>query len=573
MPDLTGPRGSGTGTIIQGDPLGLELPAVGAPDRPDTVDGPFGPIPLDFDTAAMSNALLVGGEHTTDGHPATVFGPQTGYYTPQLLTEQVLVGPGVKARGVAFAGTNLVVQLGRGVDYAWSATSASNDIVDTVVERLCNADGSRPTVRSTSYRVGKKCVPMRYDEHVERVLPNLTAPNPPKRYRFEVWRTRHGIVQTRTTVKGKPVAVVLERSTYGREVGSILGFARFNDPGYVTDARSFMKAARGVDYTFNWFYADDEDIAYYSSGRLPRRARGVDFDLPRWGGRRFDWKGWLPPSAHPQQVNPPSGYLVSWNNKTAPGFSAADNVWGYGPVYRSLALEDRVAAAVRAGDVDVTDVAAIVADAGTVDSRAAYTLPLLLRVIGRSPETAEARRLLRAWLADGAHRVDRDRDGSYAHQAAIALFDTWWEDGRRSIARDVVGDRLGRRLTRLLPQAIDDHPRQGLGSSWNGVAWYGYVNKDLRQVLGEKVGSPYRLSFCGRGRLAACRSTLRASLRQAVEHALETQGVETVSDLTYDKSLDFIRGTTAGTVGTRPIDWQNRPTFQQVVAFTAHRKR
>jgi hypothetical protein len=30
---------------------------------------------------------------------------------------------------------------------------------------------------------------------------------------------------------------------------------------------------------------------------------------------------------------------------------------------------------------------------------------------------------------------------------------------------------------------------------------------------------------------------------------------------------------TAGIVGTRPIDWQNRPTFQQVINFTAHRPR
>ena len=51
-----------------------------------------------------------------------MFGPQTGYYAPQLLVEQVLIGPGIQARGVSFAGTNLFVQLGRGVDYAWSAT-------------------------------------------------------------------------------------------------------------------------------------------------------------------------------------------------------------------------------------------------------------------------------------------------------------------------------------------------------------------------------------------------------------------------------------------------------------------
>ncbi|MGH3506719.1 MAG: penicillin acylase family protein [Nocardioidaceae bacterium] len=64
------------------------------------------------------------------------------------------------------------------------------------------------------------------------------------------------------------------------------------------------------------------------------RARGVDYDLPRWGDAAYDWNGWLPDRPHVQQVNPPAGFLVSSNNKTAPGFSAADDVWWYGSVYR-----------------------------------------------------------------------------------------------------------------------------------------------------------------------------------------------------------------------------------------------
>ena len=41
-----------------------------------------------------------------------------------------------------------------------------------------------------------------------------------------------------------------------------------------------------------------------------------------------------------------------------------------------------------------------------------------------------------------------------------------------------------------------------------------------------------------------------------------------MTSLTYDKTQDYIRSVTAGVVGVRPIDWQNRPTFQQAVAFT-----
>jgi acyl-homoserine lactone acylase PvdQ len=579
LPDLHGETAPGTGADA-GSSLPVALPsaqAVQGRTEGLRLDLPFGDLDLSSVGPGLSNALLVGADRTTTGHPLTVFGPQTGYYAPQLLTEQVLEGPGVKARGVSFAGTQLVVQLGRGVDYAWSATSASNDNIDTVVERLCTTDGSPVTVRSTSYLVDGRCTPMQRDVHEETALPNAGATEPPRDVKLEVLRTRHGIVQLRTTVKGRPVAIVTQRSTYRHEVDSVVGFARLNDPAQTHDAASFQHAASAIDYTFNWFYADSRDISYFSSGLLPRRAKGTDFDLPRWGASRYDWHGWLPFDRHVHQTNPPTGFLASWNNKPAPGWSAADNVWGYGAVYRSLALSDRARAATRGGaKVSRAQLVGIVADAATVDSRARYTLPMLLNVVGKDPKAGGAVAVLRAWLADGAHRVDRDRDGAYAHQQAIAVFDEWWESqttaapGAQSVAKDVRRPRLGR-LVGKLPKELDNPPRGGRGSAWNEVAWYGYLNKDLRQVLGRDVAAPYSRTYCGKGSLRACRATLRASLEAAVGRVLAAQGRTSVADLTYDKHQDDIRHVTAGLVGVRPIDWQNRPTFQQVVAFTAHR--
>ena len=150
---------------------------------------------------------------------------------------------------------------------------------------------------------------------------------------------------------------------------------------------------------------------------------------------------------------------------------------------------------------------------------------------------------------------------------------TWWEDGSNSVAYDVVKGRLGLTLTRKLPQFLDDQPRLGQGSSFNDIAWLGYVNKDLRTLLGRSVRSPYTHSYCGAGSLAACRTALRASLLGAVNRVLAEQGVSSVSELTYDKSEDNIASQTAGVVGVRGIDWQNRPTFQQVIAFFGHRPR
>ena len=93
---------------------------------------------------AMSNALLVDAAHSATGHPIAVFGPQVGYFAPQILMEEDLHSPGIAAEGAAFPGISFVVQLGRGPDFAWSATSAESDVVDQRLELICNPSGGPP---------------------------------------------------------------------------------------------------------------------------------------------------------------------------------------------------------------------------------------------------------------------------------------------------------------------------------------------------------------------------------------------------------------------------------------------
>jgi len=543
---------------------------------------PIGTIDLSRHPNSESNALVVDAKHSADGHPVAVFGPQTGYYTPQLLTEVALDGPDIKARGVSFAGTQLLVELGHGVDYAWSATSASGDNVDTVMERLCNADGSPATVDSTSYvddsSGASECVPIDTYTHDEGVVvPTAGGTGSPQELTFTVMKTRHGIVQFRTLAsdggKQVPVAVVTERSTYNHELDSTIGFFRINNPNYVHSAKDFESAFASVGYTFNWFYADDRDIAYQVSGLLPVRSSSVEPDFPRWGDARYDWHGWLGPDQLPHQINPPAGYFVSWNNKQAPDWGMADDQWGHSAVHRVDLLAERIQRLFRQGKVTRQGLVGAMIDAATVDLRAEKLLPLALDVLGNDTRDRAAVQLLRTWVKDGAHRVDRKRVGHYDHQAAIDLFDTWWDDqgkGDGGLAKDTMRHVLGK-LVNQLPQRVDDHPRQGLGSSWDSVAWYGYVSRTLRQVLGKHVTAPYSHQYCGT--LATCRKILRASLHTAVTRALAAENKSTVSALTYDKTLDDISPVMAGVVGTRTIDWQNRPTFQQVVNFTAHRPR
>ena len=101
----------------------------------------------------MSNALLVGAKRSATGKPLFVAGPQVGQYYPQIMLELDLDGGGYRARGAAFPGISFGILLGRGIDYAWSATSAGSDLVDQYVETLCGGS-------DTMYLYRGECRPM-----------------------------------------------------------------------------------------------------------------------------------------------------------------------------------------------------------------------------------------------------------------------------------------------------------------------------------------------------------------------------------------------------------------------------
>lgn len=375
----------------------------------------------------MSNALLVSGAHTANGHPIAVFGPQTGYFMPQLLIEKDVHGPGIDARGAAFAGVDLYVQLGRGTDYAWSATSSNADNVDQWVLKLCDPLGGPATISSMGYLHNATCVPIETYQHTE-------ATAPPISWRVERTPDYGPISERGTLLDGTPIAIASERSTYGNELGSAHGFYRVNDPAQMANGFADFQAnmGGGIDYSFNWFYVDDAHIGYQHSCKCPQRATGVDPYLPSWGTGQWDWQGYIPIGEQPTVEDPPQGFITSWNNKQAPEFSADDRSFGEGPVQRVQILNTRIEAAIAAGPLDRAALVNAMEDGGTVDLRGQEVLPLLLQVMGATaPGGSDARAQdmrdrLAAWAAAAAHRRDFDDDGAYDDAQAPAIMDAWW---------------------------------------------------------------------------------------------------------------------------------------------------
>ncbi|KUN77180.1 penicillin acylase family protein [Streptomyces griseoruber] len=526
----------------------------------------------------MSNALVVSGKYTASGHPIAVFGPQTGYFAPQLLMLQEIQGPGISARGASFAGLSMYVELGRGQDYSWSATTSGQDIIDTYAVELCQDD--------YHYLYHGTCTAMDVVEQKNSWKPTTADATAAGSYTMRVYRTKYGPVEYRATVGGKKVAYTTLRSSFMHEADSIIGFQMLNDPDYVKSPQTFQSAVQHINYTFNWFYADSTHTAYYNSGDNPVRATGVDSEFPVWAQAAYEWKNWVPAtntatyttaSEHPNSID--QDYYISWNNKQALNYTTAS--WGDGSVHRGNLLESRVKALVAAGGVTRASLVKAMADASLADLRAEAVLPNLLKVINSSTVTdstaAAAVTKLQTWLTAGGKRTETSAGSkTYANADAIRILDAWWPLLVQGEFEPGLGTDLYTAFTANLP--IDESPSAAhgptgahAGSSFQ-YGWWSYVDKDIRAVLGQTVQGGLTQKYCGGGTLSGCRDVLISTLKTAAgKTAAQVYPGDTLCSAGDQWCADSIVQRTLGGIKHYNISWQNRPTFQQVVEFTSHR--
>jgi hypothetical protein len=419
-----------------------------------------------------------------------------------------------------------------------------------------------------------------------------------------IYLTRHGVVQGWTTSGGRPVAVVNQRSTYGHDIDSVVGFLGWGEPSRTHDVHSWMRSAAKISFTFNWFYVDNRDTGYFVSGRDPVRPRDVDPDLPTWGTGNAEWRGFLPASQHVHEIDPKQGFFVSWNNKPAPGFAAADDQYGYGQVYRSVMLVNQLQHQLAAHHDRLTraNVVQAMETAATQDLDGVTVLPLLLKYLAGRSEPAGVRAMLsqlRSWLADGAHRVKVDpSDAQYRHAAAVAIADELVPNLIRALYDPILatgglgtqGSTGGAATASysVLPMQFVNTPDSGgahLGSAYDG-GYEGYLVASLQQLLGrhpaDGFGTPITSREC-HGGPRTCHAAIDAALAKTYAALVTANGSSDVATWTASTDskaagqtmpqYDQIQFTALGLVGQPAIDWQNRPTFQQVVQFPRHRPR
>jgi acyl-homoserine lactone acylase PvdQ len=499
-----------------------------------------------------SNELLVDAQHSTTGHPLLVGGPQIGYFYPGFTYEIDMHAPGLDWRGATSTPFPGYLLIGRGPDFATTLTSAGADQIDQFAEKLCDHS-------NTKYRYKGKCRSMHQ-------FNAGTLAGDPVRFKTTV----HGPVVGYATVHGRKVAISRQRSSYGKDSLDLL-FNRRLSNGRVHSAKSFFHAASLTPQTFNSFYIDKKHIAMFTSGLLPKRAKGTDPSLPTLGTGHYEWHGFLPPRRHPHGIDPSNtpvgGTMVNWNNISAHGFGAADDEWnGNGSAQRVDMLNQELRKQRnKHGKWSLSDVTSAMNAAATQDLRAIDTVPLLAKLLrGSTPPNQQSGRmlsLLKQWRHSGGSRLDRNGDGKIDDPGA-AIMDAAWPKIADALMRPQLGpqlDELNSIFTRF------NGPPSG-----QNVGWYMYFDRDIRRLLGMKQPQPMNNRYCGHGNLAKCRNSIWRAIAAAGRELTNAQGTSNPSAWRADANaerIEFVPGLLKTT-----MRYTNRPSgIQQVISFNRHR--
>jgi acyl-homoserine lactone acylase PvdQ len=478
-------------------------------------------------TRTASNWLTIDPDVSVNATTLAVMGPQLGYYYPEIVQQIHLSGPGIEAQGAAVPGLAMYLLIGRTQDYAWSLTSAGQDVRDIYAEILCEPDGSAPTADSDHYEYEGECVPF-------ETFDAGTLAGEPIVYPTSV----HGPVVGYATSEGRPIALTSKRSTFGRD-GLNLAALKDMTEGDADTTESFFESADKFGFTFNWGYANRESIGYYASGLLPVRAEGLDRRLPTLGTGEYEWQGFLELDEKPHADGHPSGRLLNWNNQSAPGFMHGDDNQ-YGSVQRVENFDQWPDA------VDLAGVVGVMNRAATEDVRSTVW-PVISDVLlgGDAPSdlAEQAVALLDEWVAEDAPRLDADDDG-FADSPGPLLLDEIFAAVAAAVAEPVLG------------------PAIAAGIDFRGIDDASFVDKDLRTVLGEAVEGEFNVAYCGAGDLDACRDSLWAAVDDEVAALAAERGADIAGWLPPGQRSTFAPG-----LIDNDFRSTNRPTYQQVIEF------
>lgn len=395
---------------------------------------------LGLPLGALSNAWAIRPERSATGAALLASDPHLRPQMPSIWYEAHLCGAGLDVIGATMPGIPAVL-IGHNRRIAWGVTVSMVDTQDLFVERLNPDDDSQ-------YETPAGWAPLstrREDIYVRG------RDEPVAEW---VQETRHG--PSLTPLLPGETRLLTVQSPVLRPQQSLRGAIRLNHAGSWED---FRAALADWDVALNFVYADvDGNIGYQLSGQVPRRNKGTGLlPAPGWDAS-YDWSGTIPFAELPSILNPPSGYLVSANNRLVdadyPYHLSHDWIEGF----RAARIESQLRSRERH---TLADVAAMQQDLYSEAAR--QLVEVLADVEASDPLSVRALEYLRRW----DYRLTSE---SVAATIYVAL--------RQRLLQNVFGPRLGT----LLGGYIGSTAPEGIAGSAYPSRVGGYLLDLLRRA-------------------------------------------------------------------------------------------
>jgi penicillin G amidase len=248
-----------------------------------------------------SNNWVVSGKRTASGKPLLANDPHLLASAPSIWYMVHLSAPGLRVAGVTSPGLPGVV-IGHNERIAWGFTNTGPDVADLYLEKFDPQNPHRYMTPS-----GWREAEVRREEI--KVRKGFASAETETQV-LEVKVTRHGpIVFER---EGKRYA--LRWTALDPKLSAAEGFYALNSARNWTEFQAAL--GRYTAPMQNMVYADvDGHIGYTAAGRVPLRRSG-DGSLPYDGSTDAgEWTGYIPFEKLPRLFDPPSGIIVTANQR------------------------------------------------------------------------------------------------------------------------------------------------------------------------------------------------------------------------------------------------------------------
>jgi len=243
-----------------------------------------------------SNNWVVSGTKTNAGRAILANDMHLPLSVPNIWYRAGLHYAEVNLSGITLPGLPTMI-VGFNNRVAWGYTNLMADVVDLVMLQLNpeEAEEYRTSDGWTKFVTLRYHIPVKGHDSVEHI----------------VKMTRWGPVAP-TPLLGRAVAI---RWSALDETGVDFGLLHMDQVSSVEQAITVMKHAGSPP--MNVVLADDSGhIGWTLTGRFPKREGGDGSVSRHWHDGHNGWSGYLPASELPQLIDPPSGFIVTANNRT-----------------------------------------------------------------------------------------------------------------------------------------------------------------------------------------------------------------------------------------------------------------